>query len=266
MTSVESFSNSVLESFDARRSGMLKSERGLLAKSATTGNPEFDDLAIGESRRAELASVFLDLREFTARSFWDDEFEVADLANAVLSGLAGFVQQYGGHVIGLRGDGLLATFGGRAAGEIAVLSAASACAASLQAVESGLNPDLIRRGIRPVQLRAGADFGSAVFERSGTPMSSEVNVTGFSTNFASKCEKSANSWEVIVGQGFAQHIPNQDMLTKCDKSPKRYERDGQAKTYEFYAYSWRRLAVHLDAHTARELTQLYPELNRMRGN
>src|SRR3712207_9107847 len=102
------------------------------------GHPDFEDLAVGQRRTAEMVAVFLDLTDFTGRSFWDDEEEVADLAHAVLSGFIQVVARLGGHPLGLRGDGLFAGFSPGNPQATAAL-ALSACAFALDGVEKEVN-------------------------------------------------------------------------------------------------------------------------------
>ncbi len=187
--------------------------------------------------------VFLDLTDFTGRSFWDDPNDVADLAHAVLSGFIETVVKFGGHALGLRGDGLFAGFGGDA--EFATAMALAACAFALDAVDNAVNPWLDANGIRKVQARAGVDAGDITFIRSGTEDHSEVNALGFAANFAAKCEKRAKSWEVIVGQTARQALPAHLHFSAHEKSPQSYERDGDRRYYHFYDFSWRRALPHL---------------------
>lgn len=216
-----------------------------------SGHPNFAGLEVGEQVQVEIASLFLDLEEFTARSFWETPLETARLAHAVLTGFTEIVQGLGGHVLGLRGDGLYACFGPVQDSHVAVAMAGLAAAAALDAVENDLNPRLEALSIQTVRARAGIDFGDAVFVRSGTAEVSEVNVVGFSANFAAKCEKYADSWETVVGEGFAGQMSDQSMISQRDrsprhKSPKKYSRHGEDRYYKFYDYSWRRAVREVD--------------------
>ena len=142
-------------------------------------------------------------------------------------------------MLGLRGDGLYAGFGPWEERGVSVALAGLAAAACLDGVMNEVNPWLDGMGMRHVQARAGADFGDVTFTRTGTPGSSEVNVVGFSANFAAKSEKTANAWEVVVGAGFAAEMDDRTLLTSHERSPKRYQRDFEIKSYAFYDYSWR---------------------------
>jgi adenylate cyclase len=231
----------------------LSAERKRVREQATSfpamGHPDFQGLGLGETGTCEAASVFIDLEQFTARSFWDSPEEVTRLAQAVLSQVALVVNDYGGYVLGLRGDGLFACFGDSSSQPwVDVAFAMAAGAFALDATENSLNNLLELSGIRPVQLRVGADYGRLDFTRTGTPTASEVNVVGFSANFAAKCEKEALSWEYVVGEKFAEHVRD-DLLQTHDKSPKRYTRDYETRSYRFYKASWRVILSHLDGIT-----------------
>ncbi|TCO18130.1 class 3 adenylate cyclase [Kribbella steppae] len=208
------------------------------------GHPDFEGLDIGERRTARMVSVFLDLTNFTGRTFWDDQDEVVDLAHAVLSGFIEVVSLFGGHPLGLRGDGLYAGFSPGDPSFTASM-ALSACAFALDGVENEVNPWLDRRGIAHVQARAGLDYGPTTFVRSGSHDRSEINPLGFAANFAAKCEKQADSWEIVVGDQLHELLPDYPFFVEHEDSPKRYTRDDKTESYKFYDYRWRNTVKHL---------------------
>lgn len=213
-------------------------------ESRSLGHPDFEHLTVGEKQTASMVAVFLDLTNFTGRTFWDDQEETADLAHAVLSGFIEVVINFGGHPLGLRGDGLFAGFSpGDPA--FAATMALSACAFALDAVENEVNPWLDRHDMARVQARAGIDYGQITFVRTGNRNSSEINPIGFAANFAAKCEKVANSWEIVAGQGLTDLLPEYSHFTEHEKSPKPYTRDYNTKYYKFFQYRWRHTLPHL---------------------
>lgn len=241
----DQFGDSVMRDFRRLQVGerSIQASAGPSLETKALGHPEFEELEVGDRRSASLAVVFLDLTDFTGRSFWDDDDQVVDLAHAVLSAFVQVVSGYGGFPLGLRGDGLFAGFG---PGDPRVdsIMALTACAHALNAVEHGLNPRLVSAGIRRVQARAGVDHGRVTFVRSGSRDNSEVNVIGFAANFAAKCEKQAKSWEVVVGEGVQELLPAAPLI-EHEKSPKRYQRDQLMRTYRFYDYRWRTTLPHI---------------------
>jgi adenylate cyclase len=226
------------ERSDFSKSIGLAGAESLRASAATTtslGHPLFSELPLGATGSTDAVAMFLDLRRFTARSFWDSPEEIVRVNVAVISELASAVERHGGYVLGFRGDGVFACFDG--AGQLDARGAAGiavgAAAWALDAVQNALNGLLSFSGIEPVQVRAGLDFGRLDFVRIGSLTGSEVNVLGFAANFASKCEKAALAWEVVVGESMAGLLPADD-LTHHPDSPTQYTRHGQTRSYHFY--------------------------------
>ncbi len=239
----DQFANQVLGTYRSR------SGAGVFAKRASEsvagaglpfGHPLFETLGVGDQRRLSLVSVHLDLAGFTPRTFWEDLGDVTDLALAVLTQLALTVQSFGGHVLGLRGDGLFAGWGGIGSdGEVDTSLALAGCAFALDATRGALNGLLETSGIDPVRMKAGVDHGEVTFVRVGGHSQSEVNVVGFSANFASKCEKAANAWETVVGEGASRWVSS-EYLTRHPDSPKRYSRGLERRSYGFSTFHWDR--------------------------
>lgn len=211
------------------------------------GHPAFSDLAVGESGHCDAVAMFVDLHDFTGRTFWDEPIETVNLSRAVLTQVVEVVTEFGGHVLGLRGDGVFVCFGGPGPQDDGVQAslALSAGAFALDATQNALNSLLELQGLEPVQMRVGADFGRLDFVRTGTDDASEVNVIGFAANFAAKCEKYAKSWEMVAGAGAAALLPNKELFTAHPQSPKRYQRDYDVRTYAFFQTHWRSLLPHL---------------------
>ncbi|WP_282859804.1 adenylate/guanylate cyclase domain-containing protein [Pseudoclavibacter helvolus] len=209
------------------------------------GHPEFEQLGIGEKRTIPMTAMFIDLRDFTGRTFWDPQDQVTDLAHAVLAGFIETVLRHGGYPLGLRGDGLFAGFGPGNA-QLGAACALAAGAFALNAVKEEVNPRLEQRGIARVQARAGLDFGDVTFVRTGSSGHSEINPVGFAANFASKCEKQADSWEIVTGEKLAKLFPEAEQFTKL-YPPKTYTRDYVTQTYHYYDYRWRGTLPHSES-------------------
>lgn len=241
------FANTVLGDYTRRRDSLqatLSHGSSELRKAEALGHPRFDGLKVGGRETAPMVMVFLDLTDFTGRTFWDPQEQVVDLAHAVLAGFIETVTAYGGYALGLRGDGLFAGFG---PGNPQVDSsfALGACALALAGIRDEVNPRLDALGIRRLQARAGLDFGDITFVRTGTDENSEINPIGFAANFAAKCEKRANSWEVLVGEGLTDLLPASELFIEHEKSPKEYTRDHETKVYRFFNYRWKTALSHL---------------------
>lgn len=249
------FGDAVMRDYRSRRSQEsrpITASAGSALETRALGHPDFETLTVGGRRTVPMTVAFLDLTDFTGRSFWDEETEVVDLAHAVLTAFIDIVCAAGGFPLGLRGDGLFAGFG-PGDPQVDSVCALSACAFALDAVQNGLNPRLESSGLHRVQARAGLDHGRITFVRSGTHEHSEVNPIGFAANFAAKCEKKAKSWEILIGEGIATLLPCADLFNEHKDSPREYQRDYERRYYRFYDYRWRS-AVPLVPNAIRQIS------------
>jgi adenylate cyclase len=226
----DGFARGVIDGYRSRLSESASLSKSVRASAVggslnrPMGHPAFAGLDLDESGHCEGAVVFIDLRDFTGRTFWDTPEQTVALALAVITQVVEIVYDHGGYVLGLRGDGVMACFGESGSDpSIDVAMALAASAFALDATENALNNMLRLDGIAPVQLRAGADHGRLDFVRQGTEDANEVNVIGF-----------------------AAYIKEPSLRVLHADSPKRYQRNYQERTYQFYDVRWRSLVPHLD--------------------
>lgn len=249
------FAQSVMRRLQTGRDGVALREAGLqhkgLQASASAaevpplGHPDFVHLPLGASGSTNAVALFLDLRRFTARSFWDSPEEILLVNVAVISELAAAVEQHGGHILGFRGDGVFACFDvGQQDARIAAALAVGTAAWALDAVKNAVNELLQLSNIEPVQVRAGLDYGRLDFVRIGSEARSEVNVLGFAANFAAKCEKAAKSWEIVVGGHLADLLPDEH-VSRHPHPAVTYTRGGQTQTCPFFAVSANTYLPHM---------------------
>ena len=138
--------------------------------------------------------LFVDLVAFSSMTRGLDPEEVRDLADSVLTAVAGVVEDYDGYVDSFRGDGLIALFGAPHSHpddpQRAVLAAAEAL-------------DLIRelgraRGHK-LSGRAGVNTGIVIAGAIGSGKVRNYTVMGSAVNLASRLEEAAGPDEVWVG-------------------------------------------------------------------
>ncbi|MDP9433657.1 MAG: hypothetical protein M3P93_00030 [Actinomycetota bacterium] len=180
-------------SYGTPETALNKSVRASAAETAgqmarPMGHPAFAGLALNERGHCEAAVAFLDLRAFTARTFWDSPDDVVQLARAVLTQIVEVVDDFGGHVLGLRGDGVFTCSGGPDSRQPS-LDAAAALGACAVALDAQAERAERRVGDERDSARAAprrADHGRLDFVGTGTEGANEVNVLGFAPNFAAK--------------------------------------------------------------------------------
>lgn len=192
-------------------------------------------IELGQAHTTFMTFVCLDLTQFTRRTFWESHTSVVSLGDAVVGGFADVIHAFGGYVLGLRGDGLIAGFEGTSVESKAVALVATASA--LQTVEGPVNAWLADQGRDGLKAKAGIDSGKVSFlPVAGT---NDYNMLGFALNFAAKCEKTSGAWEVVAGENYGSAFEGTTCFNQHPESPKTYTLQGASKSYRFFDVSWR---------------------------
>lgn len=149
----------------------------------------------GERERRNVSVVFVDLMGFSTITHGLDPEELRDLADEVLTVVAGVVEDFDGYVDAFRGDGLIAVFGAPHSHPDDPYRAVVVAAASLRAIERvGSSRALDLRG------RAGVASGMVIAGSVGSGRVREYTVMGSTVNLASRLESAAGPGEVWVSE------------------------------------------------------------------
>lgn len=152
------------------------------------------DGGVGGRERRRVSTVFVDLAAFSDLTRDQDPEELRDLADEVLTVVAGVVEDYDGYVDAFRGDGLIALFGAPHSHPDDPERAVRAAAASLRAIEQvGAG-----RGI-PLRGRAGVNTGVVIAGSIGSGRVRDYTVMGSAVNLAARLEAAAEPGSVWVG-------------------------------------------------------------------
>jgi class 3 adenylate cyclase len=147
-----------------------------------------------ERERRRVSVVFVDLTGFSTLTHGLDPEELRDLADHVLTEVAGVIENYDGHVDAFRGDGLIAVFGAPHSHPDDPYRAVVSAEASLEAIERvGRARGVDLRG------RAGVTTGVVIAGAVGSGRVREYTVMGSTVNLASRLENAAGPGEVWVG-------------------------------------------------------------------
>ena len=159
------------------------------------GRPLVAPAASGERERRRVSVVFVDLMGFSTLTQGLDPEELRDLADEVLTVVAGVVEDYDGYVDAFRGDGLIAVFGAPHSHPDDPYRAVVAASAGLSAIERiGAERGLDLHG------RAGVTTGIVVAGAVGSGRVREYTVMGSVVNLASRLEAAARPGQVLVGR------------------------------------------------------------------
>ncbi|HEX7000661.1 MAG TPA: adenylate/guanylate cyclase domain-containing protein, partial [Trueperaceae bacterium] len=147
----------------------------------------------GRERR-KVSVLFVDLVAFSSMTRGLDPEEVRDLADSVLTAVAGVVEDFDGYVDSFRGDGLIALFGAPHSHPDDPQRAVLAAAKALEVIrETG------RQRGRSLSGRAGVNTGIVIAGAIGSGKVRNYTVMGSAVNLASRLEEAAGPDEVWVG-------------------------------------------------------------------
>jgi len=149
---------------------------------------------ISGRERRRVTVVFVDLAKFSTITHGLDPEEVRDLADQVLTAVAGVIEDFDGYVDAFRGDGLIALFGAPRSHPDDPLRAVLAAAKGLKTITA------VGRA-RGIQLagRAGVNTGTVIAGAVGSGRVHSYTVMGSAVNLAARLEEAADPNEVWVG-------------------------------------------------------------------
>lgn len=148
----------------------------------------------GSRERRRVSVVFIDLTSFTTLTLGFDPEELRDLADEVLTVVAGVIEDYDGYVDAFQGDGLIALFGAPRSHPDDPQRAVLAAAAGLSAIEA-----IGRDRSYPLKGRAGVNTGIVIAGAVGSGRVRDYTVMGSTVNLAARLEAAAIPGEVWVG-------------------------------------------------------------------
>jgi class 3 adenylate cyclase len=144
--------------------------------------------------RRNVSVVFIDLCGFSTLTREFDPEILRDLADQVLTVVAGIIEDYDGHVDAFQGDGLIALFGAPHSHPDDPHRAVQAAAAGLRAIEA-----IGKSKGYPLKGRAGVNTGIVIAGSVGSGRVREYTVMGSAVNLAARLEAAAEDGEVWVG-------------------------------------------------------------------
>lgn len=150
--------------------------------------------SVSGRERRKVSCVFIDLAEFSTLTRGFDPEELRDLADEILTVVAGVIEDFDGYIDAFRGDGLIALFGAPRSHPDDAKRAVLAAAAGLQAIEAIGHS----RGY-PLKGRAGVNTGIVIAGSIGSGRVRDYTVMGSAVNLASRLEAAAEPGEVWVG-------------------------------------------------------------------
>lgn len=144
--------------------------------------------------RRRVTTVFIDLAGFSTLTRHFDPEKLRDLADDILTVVAGIIEQHDGYIDAFQGDGLIALFGAPHSHPNDPERAILAAAEGLRAIEQiGRSKGYELKG------RAGVNTGLVIAGNLGSGKAKDYTVMGSAVNLAARLEAAATPGEVWVG-------------------------------------------------------------------
>lgn len=151
-----------------------------------------------EGERKLVTVLFADLKSSTELFADRDPEEARALLDPVLEHMCEAVEQYGGTVSQVMGDGIMAIFGAPLAAEDHAVRACHA-ALSMQDLVRHYGDELQRSHGVPIQIRVGLDSGEVVLRLTGHGLHMSYTGVGLTVNMAARMEQMARPGTVLAG-------------------------------------------------------------------
>ncbi|MDP6812206.1 MAG: AAA family ATPase [Alphaproteobacteria bacterium] len=152
-----------------------------------------------------MTALFADIVDSTALAEKIGDEALFSLMQTVVSEMTHAVQDHGGAVEKLTGDGLMALFGAPLAVEDAPLNACRAGLDIIARVMAASGSLAAEHGQRP-EIRIGINTGHAVVGSLGTELQQEVTALGHSVNVAARLEGLAEPDSLVIGEATYQLV------------------------------------------------------------
>jgi class 3 adenylate cyclase/tetratricopeptide (TPR) repeat protein len=151
-----------------------------------------------EGERKLVTVLFADLKGSTELFADRDPEEARALLDPVIEHMCEAVEQYGGTVSQIMGDGIMAIFGAPLAAEDHAVRACNA-ALRMQDLVRHYSEELQRSHGVPIQIRVGLDSGEVVLRLTGHGLHMSYTAIGLTVNMAARMEQMAKPGTVLAG-------------------------------------------------------------------
>jgi adenylate cyclase len=171
-------------------------------------------------KRAQIAAIVTDLRAFTTMSEQMESTQLIGELNEYLSHMVEDIFACRGSVINFKGDAILAVWGHLNSEEPAK-NTANAVEAALRMKQTlcRLNSNRASRGLPPLAMGCGLNFGEVVFGNIGSARKMEPTVIGDTVNVTARLEGLTKDYgrDVLLGEAAADLVQGSYRLQLVDR-------------------------------------------------
>lgn len=234
----------ILEKYELAKNSLILEKSIDFAQNISNNIPGYDieKLDFGAYHRDHFVTFFADMRGSTDRAHRIGPKKTFLTIHAIMPAMIYVVQAYGGSIVDLPGDGVMALFKGNPNGIIwnsitgkqymnAESLAVRAGEKLLKAFREVVNPILVKDEIEPVVFGIGVDTGEVIVTKVGTDNTRDIKAIGTSINGSSKNCFGEN--QIFISPNTYEKIhtdlKNGFIKAKRPKDKDKYETEGFLK-------------------------------------
>ena len=172
--------------------------------------PNLDNLKTNQMAMVDMATLFVDICDFTGRTETQQKKSIFRILNAVHQEMISIAKEQNvkGVKIAIQGDRNHVVFCAPQEGKRAMINAAVEAAISMvTCVEKVINP--VFQNYDLIQISIGIDYGTVAACKLGFRGEREPILIGNSTNFASKLEDAGGEQEILISKTVYEDILNE---------------------------------------------------------
>jgi len=203
-----------------------------------TGEPNIENMNLGEAKKFELAILHIDINDFKNKTHTLDNEQYLRLVSTYLTEMTRIVNENEGWIDRYVGDQVTALFGIGHNCSSCNPKACLKCALNMQTIiKYSMNEFLISVGLPTLTCSIGMDYGSIWVAKVGIRGSNEFTLVGNAVNVAANLVEIAPSGTIFLGRSFYDKLPTDEQkfcreeigynwtwITEKDKSRYRFYR------------------------------------------
>lgn len=164
------------------------------------------DAQLLKNERKNVTVMFADIRSFTALSEHMEPEEVVAMLNEYFTIMTDILFKHNGMLDKFVGDQIMAVFGHISNEKSGAVSAVKA-ALEMQKATAVLMKKRAKKNLPVFDVGIGINTGSAILANVGSENRQDYTVIGDTVNIASRFEKHASGWEIVIGERTSHHLP-----------------------------------------------------------
>ncbi|WP_432411333.1 nucleotide-binding domain-containing protein [Rasiella sp. SM2506] len=215
-------------------------------------HPDFEHLQSNQTLKHHCVSMFVDIKGSTRLSLNHSLEDIRLIKDSLLTLSINIANFFGGHIHRLQGDAAFIQFVRKERHpNDAIINALNMASVLCQFVSNDLAQSFESRGLKPIKIRIGIDYGKddeVLWSYYGIPGCNELTTTSLHTDLAAKLQNKAKNNSIRIGKNIVEAL---DLPDDYYSIPRISNSDGTSKpdyyilqspelNYAQYDFDWKK--------------------------